>query len=321
MDLHYACAEFLNHCKVSKNLSSNTLRAYRTDLEEFQGFLGPSIAIQSVDRTHLRDFLRFLFDGRGLKESSIKRRVACLKVLFRWLELDEAIPLNPFHRMDARIRLPQRLPRTLTHGEVQTLLGMAAHRLGMQRLVDYRATRLRPALRHGSFGEAVALVALELLYATGVRVGELAAITLPDLNLVDGQIIVNGKGSRQRRVFLTDVRLVRLVQAYLDRRDRQHPGDDALLLTDSGTPATTHGIRQKVTETGRAAGLSRRVTPHMLRHSCATHLLEAGLDMRFVQKLLGHRSITTTEGYTSVSDVSLRAALDRLNSSRPPSHP
>lgn len=281
-----------------------------------QGFIGTATTIGSIDRTHLRGYLRHLFETRGLKETSVKRRVACLKVLFRWLELDEVIALNPFHRMDARIRLPQRLPRSLSHEEMRKLLGTAALRLGLQRPDGYKVKALKVAVRHTPFAEIVNLVALELLYATGVRVGELVAIGLPDLGLSEGQITVNGKGSRQRRVFLADLRLVRLVEAYLDRRQCQRPASASLLVTEAGRPTTTHVIRQKVRETAEAAGLTRRVTPHMLRHSCATHLLEAGLDMRFVQKLLGHRSITTTEGYTSVSDGSLRAALGRLVTSR-----
>lgn len=310
MLLHRACDEFLTHCRVAKNLSPHTLRAYGIDLEEFQRFIGGDRGVGEIDRNSLRGYLKHLFDARSLKETSVKRRLACLKVLFRWLEQEDVVPITPFHRFDARIRMPQRLPRSLTRDELRRLLAAPASRLGLGTKGRYDARTLtRVAQRHGSFADLTTLTALELLYGTGMRVGELAAVCLGDVDVTDGVVTVNGKGSRQRRVFLSDEDVKRLVTAYLTARTALRPRGESLIVTPRGTAATTQFLRKLVVEAGEAAALTRRVTPHMLRHTAATHLLEAGVDIRFVQRLLGHQSISTTEGYTRVSDGSLKATI------------
>lgn len=121
MLLDDACDQFLAHCRLAKNLSANTLRAYAIDLAEFRAFAGSGLAVAECDRARLRAFLRHLVDSRGLKESSVKRRMACLKVMFRWLETEETIPLSPFHHMKLNIRLPKRLPRALSAREARAL--------------------------------------------------------------------------------------------------------------------------------------------------------------------------------------------------------
>lgn len=125
MLLKLAGDEFLVHCRVAKNLSAHSLRAYAIDLAEFQQFFGGDRKVGEVDRNSLRAYLRRLFDVRQLKETSIKRRLACLKVLFRWLEQEDVIPITPFHRFDGRLKPPQRLPRALSRTEMRSLLGHA----------------------------------------------------------------------------------------------------------------------------------------------------------------------------------------------------
>jgi len=309
MIVQKACEDFLNHCRTTKNLSANTLRAYAVDLEEFQQFVGPEQTVMDVDRHQLKAYLQFLFEKRKLKETSVKRRIACLKVFFRWLEMDEVIEISPFHRLDARIRLPRKLPNTLAREEVRQVLDEAAARVGLTDASSYTRPALRRATFSCDFNDFTTLVALEVLYCTGMRVGELAAIRLGDIDLLDGVITINGRGSRQRRVFLPDEASIILVETYIDMRQRQQPPDDTFLINSNGYPASTQHLRKLITQAGDQAGLGRRLTPHMLRHTCATHLLEAGLDIRFVQRLLGHQSISTTEGYTTVTDNTLKTAV------------
>ena len=308
--LRNACADFLAHCGSGKNLSEHTLRAYKIDLDEFEHFSGSAVTVESIDRRHLRRYIHYLFKERKLKETSIKRRIACLKVLFRWLELDEVITISPFHRLDTRIRLPKRLPRGLTRHEVKQLLSAVASRVGLQEPIERLGRRLAPAIKAASFPHVTALVAIGLLYRTGMRVGELASLTLSDIDLNEGTILVNGKGNRQRHVFLHYPGLIELVRAYLVVRANICRDHEKIFTNPEGAPASAQYIRKLVTDSGELAELPRRLTPHMLRHSAATHLLESGLDIRFVQRLLGHQSITTTEGYTQVSDQSLKKALD-----------
>lgn len=309
MNTARACADFLAHCRVAKTLSAHSLRAYSTDLREFERFVGAGAEVASIDRHVLRRYLSHLFETRRLKESSVKRRIACLKVMFRWLELDEVIAISPFHRLDARIRLPKRLPRNLTDDEVRRLRRTAMDRVGLSgRITETKALRVGRRTDPNAFS---ALVVLEILLCTGLRVGELTSVRLGDIDLVERVITIIGKGSRQRRVFLPDDETATLVAAYAATAVTRRGSHDRFIVTASGAPATTEFVRSLLRTTATDAGIARRITPHMLRHTAATQLLENGVDIRFVQRLLGHQSISTTEIYTAVTDASLKAALGR----------
>lgn len=312
MTLDEACEQFLVHCRLAKTLSRNTLRAYGVDLAEFQAFVGPAVDVEAIDRLRLRAFLQHLVDARGLKASSVKRRMACLKVMFNWLESDEVIALSPFHRLGVRIRLPKRLPRALSGHESKAVVAAAVRRLGLRAGAAYDRTVLRRAVDIGNFDAFTALVAIEVMLTTGVRVGELTGIRLRDVDLPSSVIRIHGKGDRERRVFLVDQAMTVLVETYVALRERAAPLTDLVLVTGRGVPATAQFVRKHLHDLAEEAGLQRQITPHMLRHTAATQLLEAGVDIRFVQKLLGHQSISTTEMYTAVSDESLRATLLRV---------
>jgi len=281
---------FLDHCRVGRSLSLNTLKAYAVDLADFATFVGGEEVVGGVGRDRLRDYARWLMDTRGLKEASVKRRMAALKVFFRWLEREEAVEITPFHRLDLVVRLPRRLPRGVSAEELRRLLeAIGGEKDGFEALL-LRLTVL-------------------LLFTTGLRIGELAAVRMIDLDQVEGVIQVRGKGNRERRVYLVGKELKRLLDRFIVLRRRLDSEAEELLLTSTGQPATPQYLRRRLLRAGKAAGLSRRITPHMLRHAAATHLVEAGVDIRFVQKLLGHASIATTQIYTQVSDNSLKEAL------------
>lgn len=307
MNLTRACIDFLTHCRVAKNLSPHTLRAYAIDLAEFEKFVGTETLVATIDRPLLRRYLAHLFEVQKLKETSVKRRLACLKVMFRWLELDEMIPVSPFYRLDARIRLPKRLPRNLSNNEVRHLRRAALERVGLSgRVTETKALR---AAQRTDFSALTMLVVLEILLGTGMRVGELTGIRLEDIDLTERVITILGKGSRQRRVFIPDDETATLVAVYLGVTDGRRKSHDYFIITAHGSAASTQHIRNLVREAAMEADLPRRITPHMLRHTAATRLLENGVDLRFVQRLLGHQSISTTELYTTVTDVSLKGAI------------
>nr|VFK37270.1 MAG: integrase/recombinase XerD [Candidatus Kentron sp. SD]VFK42304.1 MAG: integrase/recombinase XerD [Candidatus Kentron sp. SD]VFK79460.1 MAG: integrase/recombinase XerD [Candidatus Kentron sp. SD] len=307
MKISDACQDYLDFCRHHKQLSSHSLRAYFIDLGEFQRFAGLSLLITECDKHLLRGYARHLLTERALKETSVKRRIACLKALFRWLETEELLEINPFHKAAIKIKLPSRLPRSLGKDEIRRLLHAPVTGLGFGKREDcYGEALLVAAGSHAGHLEFSALASLELLIATGVRVGELVGIKLEELNLEEGTIYIHGKGDRERVVFLPDRLLVRLLRDYLRHRGNLSPNHPQVLVNSRGAPATPQFIRQLVTRTGEDAKLNRRVTPHMLRHTCATQLLNAGVDMRYVQKLLGHQSITTTEIYTHVDKSKLK---------------
>ena len=306
LTLARAAERFLLHCRLARNLSPHTLRAYGADTADFARFAGSGTELEACDRACLRAYLQHLFEGRRLKEASVKRRMACLKAMFRWLEREGTLEVSPFHRMELNIRLPKRLPRSLTRGELKALLGAAHRALGLGPRAE-ESELLR--LGRKRFNDLTALLALELLFATGMRVGELVSITLDRLDLEEGVIAIVGKGDRERRVFVAEAALGRLLAAYLEARATMEGGARTLLVNSRGRPASTQFIRKLMARLAAAGGLARRVTPHMLRHSAATHLLEAGVDIRYVQRLLGHHSIATTELYTQVTDASLKSAI------------
>ncbi len=288
MNLYEAATAFLAHCERERQLSSNSIAAYQQDLAEFRRYFG-SVNIKDVSGTQLVLFSQYLQQARRLAPATIKRRLACLKSMFRWLLRHSVLASDPFASVDVRIRIPDRLPRCLPTSE-------------MARLAD--AAEIE--------GDLVRLATL-LLFATGLRVSELTSLRLSDIDLLTGSLRVNGKGSRERFVYVTNERVCRLLTTYVEAR-RSLPSDhDNLLLCSRGQPATPASLRLRLRRLSTRAGLERRVTPHMLRHTAATSLLEAGVDMRFVQRLLGHRSIATTQIYTHVSDVALRAALAKAD--------
>lgn len=152
-----------------------------------------------------------------------------------------------------------------------------------------------------------------LLFTTGLRIGELAGMRLGDIDWADGAIQVQGKGNRERRVFITGDAIRREIKAYLRQRKLISPQTDHLFVTKKGGPVSAQYFRRRLKRLAKNEGISRCVTPHMFRHTAATHLLAAGVDIRFVQKLLGHASIVTTQIYTHVSDQILKDTIVRAN--------
>lgn len=294
MTLTEARKKFLRHCESAISLSPHTLRAYCSDLDDSQKYFGLRKRIGSVEKDNLRQYIRHLREHRRFKETTIKRRLASLKLLFKWATQEEFIKTNPFDSLNERIRLPKRLPRGLDRGDQATLRKAVAINL---RTDDFDVIRGKTAIH--------------LLLDTGIRVGELVAINLSDLSLTNGCLVINGKGNRQRLVYLLQKPLFRKIEQYLTWRSSVPTCTEKLFVNSNGKAILPPNVRVALRDIAKAAGVSKHVTPHMLRHTCATQWLEAGLDIRYVQKLLGHQSISTTEIYTHVSDQGLREALFR----------
>jgi site-specific recombinase XerD len=290
MRVSAAADAFLRYCAEEKHLSGNTISAYRQDLAEFRTFVGGARQIRTVTPADVLDYRKALSERRHLAAATVKRRLACIRSLFAWLVRRDRLVVSPFTKTELRIRLPARLPRCLERRE-------------LKRLMRTRATN-----------GADSALAIALLLATGIRVGELSALRLDDVDAFGGRLRIFGKGSRERTVFVTDAALRRELQAYVARRHGMvNDRTRRLLMDQHGRPLNAARVRAGIIAAAKTAGLTRRVTPHMLRHTAATMLLESGTDIRFVQRLLGHRSILTTQIYTYVSDRALRAALARAN--------
>jgi site-specific recombinase XerD len=282
-----AASAFIRHCRSIRKLSPHTTRAYELDLDRFSQFLGKRGTVATCDKTIIHNYVRHLFDVRTLKESSVKRHLATLRSLFRWLEDDGHLTEDPFRGARIRIRMPKRLPRVIARADLRRLL-----------------LHEQPV----SFVDLTAYVATELLFATGMRVSELAGLLDAAVDVDDGTITIIGKGNRQRRVFVPDD-LKSLLRDYRTARDRAATSAETFLVNSRGDAASPQMIRRLVRIHGERSAVRDRVTPHMFRHSVATYLLEEGVDIRYVQRLLGHRSISTTEIYTHVADAALKIRI------------
>ena len=287
MQLRDAATAFIRHCQSIRKLSPHTIRAYQLDLARFCAFLGKRAAVGACDKGVIHEYVRHLFDARALKEASVKRHLATLRSFFRWLEEDGQPVEDPFRGARIRIRTPKRLPRVIARSDLRRLL-----------------VHERPQ----AFADLTGYVATELLFATGMRVSELAGLLDTAVDVEDGTITIIGKGNRQRRVFVPD-ELKSLLRDYRTARDRAPSSAETFLVNSRGEAASPQMIRRLVRLHGERSSVRDRVTPHMFRHSVATYLLEEGVDIRYVQRLLGHRSISTTEIYTHVADAALKVKV------------
>ncbi len=280
--------QFLKYCTVERQLSENTLQAYFYDLADFQKWLPPRLKLGDVKTDELRNYLEDMISGRQLSVATVRRRIACLRAFFRYFDEGKVLT-DPF--IGWRLKLPRRkrLPRALSHGETGTLL------------------KLRSLGRHDLSIE------IGLMIATGIRVGELCKVLTGDVSPDGSTLRIRGKGSRDRVVYVTNRKLRTKLQALVGRRQRLLGAQGTLFVNHYGLPLRPHSFRSKLRSAASYAGLKRRVTPHMLRHTAATLLIENGVDIRIVQRLLGHSSIATTEIYTHVSDEALRKTLERAD--------
>jgi integrase/recombinase XerC len=283
-----AVEAFLRYLAVERAASAHTLRSYRSDLADGAAFLARRKlgVLTGADARILRVYLADLHD-RGLARTSVARRLAALRSFFRFLVRRGRARGNPAR--DVRTpRLPKRLPGHLPIDESEALLRAGA--------ADSRA---------GARDRAV----LETLYATGVRVAELAALDVEDVDLGEGAARVLGKGGKERIVPLGR-QAIEAIRAYLARG---HPGSGPLFRNRRGGRLTVRSLGRVVRARAHAAGLARRVTPHTLRHTFATHLLDAGADLRVIQELLGHARLGTTQKYTHISADHLMKVYDRAH--------
>ena len=286
-------AAFLNYAQVERGLAANTIAAYRRDLQKFAAFCQPRRLVPSgVERKHVVEFLGRLYQ-QGLDSRSVARQLVTLRNFFRFLAQENVVRHDPVEHIESP-RVWKRLPKFLSLEEVEKLLAPPSAGLATAEIATPLGLRDRAML--------------EVLYATGLRVSELVKLKVADLQLDAGIVRCLGKGNKERVVPLGRKSLAAL-DDYLRRgrpaltRRRTTP---YLFVSRRGGAMTRQNFWMLLRRRARAAGVRAHLSPHTLRHSFATHLLERGADLRAVQLLLGHADISTTQIYTHVAQERLR---------------
>jgi integrase/recombinase XerD len=287
--------EFLDFLIVEKGYSLNTLKAYRSDLAQFVAYLSGVgvISWDSATRQQVLDYILYL-RGRGYVHSTTARKMAAVRSFFKFLVADGILLDNPTDAVESP-QVKRRLPHPLTPSEVARLLTEAAN------------VKTPRALRDSAL--------LETMYATGMRASEVVELTVDAVDLGEATVRCRGKGNKERILPLYE-RVISIIEVYLAQGRPHLLGDnssDKLFLNHRGKPLSRQGLWLIVKEHSAAAGIDRVVTPHVLRHSFATHLLDGGAGLREVQHLLGHSSVSTTQIYTEVSTRRQRTVYDRAH--------
>lgn len=281
-------AEYIEFLEVEKGLARNTLDAYKCDLEEFIEFCRRRKLedFESVKRIHLNAYILQMHD-KNYSPASVMRKIASLRGFFKWMNANDIITSNPALTIE-QPKLPKRLPKVMTVEEINQILS--------QNLTEIQS------------------VILELLYGCGLRVSELVNLRVSDIDIKSKYLQCTGKGSKERIVPIGK-KAVAALKKFLPRRDfalqKYNLKTKNLLVNDEGRQLTRQDVYTFISEQGKK--IHKHISPHTLRHSFATHLLENGADLRIVQELLGHSNVSTTQLYTHVSKKRLKEVYFAIN--------
>lgn len=289
----YYLTEFLNFLRVERGLSSNTIQSYRYDLEKFKEYLdGKGISLKDGSQTEILSYFNEQREA-GKTPRTLSRYLASIRCFYHYLLQEYYIQVDPTENLESP-KAEKHLPRILSVGEVELLLS-------------------QPDV--GTVAGLRDKAMLELIYATGMRVSELLGLNTEHINLDAGFVRCFGKGSKERIIPVGEVAL-QYTREYLARgwvKLRKNQREKALFLNRHGKRLSRQGFWKILKGYAKKAGIQKEITPHVLRHSFATHLLENGADLRIVQELLGHADITTTQIYTHLSQKKLREVYERAH--------
>lgn len=276
---------YLKNCKEIKKLDSKTLKAYRTDLSQFNTFMLKHTIY--TDKMVISEYISLLH--QRFQPKTVKRKIASIKAFYHYLMYEEKISLNPFDKINVKFREPITLPRTIPETTISTFISTM-----------YKQRRLaKTTYQSNMILRDIAVV--ELLFATGVRISELCTLTIQQVDLSSYKIIIFGKGSKERMIQISnnDVRMILL--EYYTAFKSEIVSSGWFFVNRLHQRFSEQSARDMIVKYLNAAKIDLHITPHMFRHSFATLLLEADVDIRYIQKMLGHSSIKTTEIYTNVS--------------------
>jgi len=272
--------DFINYLILERKLSNNTVDSYSFDLKEFYLYFKEK-KINLIKENDILNYLKYLKDNKNLSERSIERHLTTMRSFYKYLAKNEIVNYDITKNID-NFKLGKYLPTTLTVEEVDKLMDIS-----MTTIFDFRTKSM-----------------LELIYGSGLRISELVNLTLNDIDLYNNTILIHGKGNKERIVPLGEC-AKKYLEKYLEVRSeliKKKYGDyDQLFLNNHGKPITRNGFNFLLKKLLKEKNINKNVTPHTLRHSFATHMLDNGADLRTIQELLGHSDIVTTRIYTHIS--------------------
>ncbi len=278
-------ASYMKNCESIKKLDKKTLKAYRIDLAQFQTFM---LAYPDFeDKNAINDYISSLHDQ--YKPRTTKRKIAALKAFFHYLVYEELIATNPFDKINVKFREPQILPRTIPEATIATFIST----MYKQKSLAATTYQYNAVLRD--------ITIIEMLFSTGVRISELCALRIQQIDLVSYKIIIYGKGSKERLIQIGNDDVKKVIAEYYAAFQADIAATGWFFINRLHQRYSEQSVRAMIVKYLKLAMIDMHITPHMFRHSFATLLLEADVDIRYIQKMLGHSSIKTTEIYTSVS--------------------
>ena len=286
-------SEYIEYCEYRKRLDSKTLKAYKIDLKQFEIFctdLSDCFAKNVVD-----DFITNLH--KQYKPKTVKRKIASLKAFFHHMEYKELLNENPFAKLDIRFREAKLLPKTIPFHSIQTFLST----LYTQKELAESEYQLRCCIRD--------IAVIELLFATGMRISELCSLKPSDIDFESSNILIYGKGAKERIIQLGNQEVISALILYQETFKKDIEICGYFFVNRLQHKLSDQSVRFMINHYAELAGNSQHITPHMFRHSFATLLLEQDVDIRYIQRMLGHSSISTTEIYTHVSNTKQKDIL------------
>ena len=280
---------YLDYCKTHKRLSSHTIRAYKNDLMQFY----------NSDYDNVESYIEHLTQS-NIKTNTLRRKIACMKVFYNYLKYQNIIEENPFNQLRFQFRTEKILPKTIPHDILKSIFIYLEQKVIVSK-TDYQK-------QHAERN----LLIISLLLSTGIRISELCHIHLKDINLSNKTLHIIGKGKKERILFLGDQTTFNLLETYINKNGKES-NDFLFPRKHSPKPLSEQSVRLILKRIVEQNSLSKTITPHMFRHSFATMLLDSDVDIRYIQQILGHSSISITQIYTHVSHSKQKEILSSFN--------
>lgn len=275
-------ANYLDFCQYQKRLDKKTLKAYKADLAQFTEVVGLQITSSNIEK-----FISILH--QTYKPKTAKRKIASLKAFFHYLEYKDIIETNPMNKIQTKFREPITLPKVIPLHTIETFLSV----MYKQKALVKNGYQKKCILRDISV--------IELLFATGIRISELCSLKQKDIDLYEKNILIYGKGVKERKIQIGSDAVISILTEYQNECADEIKNCGYFFINRLHTKLSEQSVREMINKYASLAGIDMHITPHMFRHSFATYLLEADVDIRYIQEMLGHSSINITEIYTHVA--------------------